>query len=246
MSIPKVFISYSHDSLEHKKWVNDLASKMRNNGIDSILDQWELMPGDDLPHFMETHLASSDYIVMVCTEKYVKKANEGKGGVGYEKMIITSSLLQNIDTNKIIPVIRQFGTSEIPTFLKTKLYINFSKGSDFEFAYDELIRTIHKSPILKKPEIGNNPFKEPSELIEEKSNDGLLEIMGIIVDYFERTTNNYIYYKNIVNDSHISRIYIDIILDEAKEKGFITRDQDGDIWLTARGKKYAIENDLTR
>lgn len=87
MSIPKVFISYSHDSMEHKKWVLELAMRMRNNGIDAILDQWKLNPGDDLPHFMETNLASSDYTIMVCSTKYVEKANSGKGGVGYEKTI---------------------------------------------------------------------------------------------------------------------------------------------------------------
>ena len=76
MSIPKVFVSYSHDSLDHKKWVNELATKMRNNGIDAILDQWDLMPGGDLPHFMETNLENSDYILMICSEVYVKKANE--------------------------------------------------------------------------------------------------------------------------------------------------------------------------
>ena len=43
MNIPKVFISYSHDSLEHKEWVNQLATKMRNHGIDATLDQWELL-----------------------------------------------------------------------------------------------------------------------------------------------------------------------------------------------------------
>ena len=83
MSIPKIFISYSHDSQEHKKWVLDLATRLRNNGVDAIIDQWELRPGDDLPHFMETHLADSDFVVMVCTDKYVKKANAGTGGVGY-------------------------------------------------------------------------------------------------------------------------------------------------------------------
>jgi hypothetical protein len=56
MKIPKVFISYSHDSQEHKKWVLDLATRLRNNGVDAIIDQWELRAGDDLPHFMETHL----------------------------------------------------------------------------------------------------------------------------------------------------------------------------------------------
>jgi hypothetical protein len=57
MKIPKVFISYSHDSQEHKKWVLDLATRLRNNGVDAIIDQWALRAGDDLPHFMETHLA---------------------------------------------------------------------------------------------------------------------------------------------------------------------------------------------
>ena len=244
MSIPNVFISYSHDNLEHKKWVNELATKMRNNGIDSLLDQWDLMPGDDLPHFMETNLEKADFIVMVCTESYVKKANEGKGGVGYEKMIITSNLLQNIDQNKIIPIIKQSGSSNIPTFLKTKLYLNFSKKSEFEFSFDELIRTIHKSPLLKKPKVGNNPFKTASILVEKKSNDGLLELMKLLADDFNSTTTQYTYYENIVSRSNISRIYLDIIISEALDLGYITKDSDADLYLTEKGKHYAIENEL--
>ena len=107
MEIPKAFISYSYDSQEHKKWVLELATRLRNNGIDAILDQFELQAGDDVPHFMETNLAKADKILMICTDRYVQKANEGTGGVGYEKMIITSNLMQNIDESKIIPIIRQ-------------------------------------------------------------------------------------------------------------------------------------------
>ncbi|HDI3175369.1 TPA: toll/interleukin-1 receptor domain-containing protein, partial [Vibrio cholerae] len=103
MTPPRVFISYSHDSAEHKSWVLDFATTLRNRGIDAVLDQWDLKPGDDLPHFMQTELARCDYAILVCTETYVAKANAGKGGVGYEKMIVTSSLLSNIDNNKIIP-----------------------------------------------------------------------------------------------------------------------------------------------
>lgn len=36
MSTPKVFISYSHDTQDHKKWVLDLATRLRNSGIDAI------------------------------------------------------------------------------------------------------------------------------------------------------------------------------------------------------------------
>ena len=54
---PKVFISYSWDTEngddEHKKWVRDLATKLRSHGVDVILDQFDLRLGDDLPFFMK-------------------------------------------------------------------------------------------------------------------------------------------------------------------------------------------------
>lgn len=244
MSIPKVFISYSHDNLEHKKWVLDLAIRMRNNGIDAIIDQWELKPGDDLPHFMETHLASSDKIIMICSEKYVEKANSGIGGVGYEKMIITSSLLRNIDENKIVPIIKQISTNQVPTFLKTKLYIDFSKNDDYEYGFDELIRTIHNSPLYRKPEIGNNPFKEVNDNIVLKSHDGILEIMEIIVRKFENSIQNYILYKDIFQSTNTSRIMLDILLKQSVELGYIELDKEKDIILLEKGKIYAINNKL--
>ena len=173
MRIPKAFISYSHDTLQHKKWVLELATRLRNNGIDATLDQFDLQPGDDVPHFMETHLAAADKILMICTENYVGKANKGQGGVGYEKMIITSNLMKHIDQNKIIPIIKQNGSSEVPTFLKSKLYINFSKEENYEYSYDDLVRAIHNAPLFKKPEIGNNPFKP----IEKEKLDGDIELL---------------------------------------------------------------------
>ena len=78
MKPPRVFISYSHDSAEHKEWVLKFATTLRQRGVDAVLDQWDLKPGFDLPHFMETELASCDYAVMVCSERYVAKANGGE------------------------------------------------------------------------------------------------------------------------------------------------------------------------
>ena len=60
---PKVFISYSHESADHKNWVLRLASDLRRQGVDSILDVWDLKPGDDVARFME-HLASVDRVVI--------------------------------------------------------------------------------------------------------------------------------------------------------------------------------------
>src|SRR3989338_9138291 len=48
ISSPTVFISYSHDSPEHKQWVEDLATRLRNSGVNAILDKWNLEPGSDV------------------------------------------------------------------------------------------------------------------------------------------------------------------------------------------------------
>ena len=42
MPEPVVFVSYSHDSEAHKAWVLKLATDLRSNGVDAILDVWDL------------------------------------------------------------------------------------------------------------------------------------------------------------------------------------------------------------
>jgi len=245
MPIPKVFISYSHDSQEHKKWVLDLATRLRNSGVDAIIDQWELSPGDDIPHFMETHLSNSDYVIMVCTDKYVEKANSGSGGVGYEKMIVTAELLSNIDSNKIVPIIRQYGTRNLPTFLKTKLYVNFSNDDEYEFSFDELLRTFHGAPIFKKPAIGNNPFAKIEDTPSEKSGDAIRELMQIVISDFEKGSD-WTVYKSLLQRIRISRVMLDLIIQDAVSQGLIRLDQQGDIWLETKGKLYAIQHKLIK
>lgn len=243
MVIPKVFISYSHDTLEHKKWVLELASRLRNNGIDAILDQFELQPGDDLPHFMESHLASSNKILMICTEKYVAKANAGEGGVGYEKMIITSNLLKRIDENKIVPIIKQDGTGDLPTFLKSKLYINFSKPDDFELSYDNLVRTIHNSPLFEKPPIGNNPFKP---IAKERLEDDVKLLNTLLVTIIEgqglsNLASAETIRKTIGLSSGLFRVTMSklVNLGHAKWHGGLTF-----VYATDKGVNYAFESGL--
>ena len=96
---------------------------------------------------------------MVCTKRYVQKANAGEGGVGYEKMIMTSSSLSKISANKVIPIVREKGDPSTPIFLATKLYVDFSKDSEIEFALDELLRHLLNAPLYQKPEIGSDPFR---------------------------------------------------------------------------------------
>lgn len=246
MAIPKAFISYSHDSQEHKKWVLDFATRLRNNGVDAILDQWDLKPGDDLPHFMETGLASADRVLMVCTEKYIEKANSGAGGVGYEKMIVTADLLKTIDSNKVIPLIRQNGGHAVPMFLRSKLFLDFSRADQFEFSFDELIRTLHNAPLFEKPAVSNSPFVPTSETPPNRTGDGVLEVMRVVVKHFESHSVDFMTYGYLIRDAPMSRIMFDVYVEQAKSEGLVTQDMDKDLRLTEKGKHYAIQHRLIR
>ncbi|HAS8533423.1 TPA: toll/interleukin-1 receptor domain-containing protein [Vibrio vulnificus] len=242
MTVPKVFVSYSHDTQEHKKWVLDLATRLRNSGIDAVIDQWELGPGDDLPHFMETNLATADRVIMICTERYVEKANSGSGGVGYEKMIITSELLSKIDSNKVIPVIKQDASNDVPTFLKSKLYIDFSKIEDYELSFDDLVRSIHGAPLFKKPEIGNNPFESIDNVAPEKNNDLAMDIFKVIVAQYE-SGENYTLDTDIPLYLNCSRIIYDIHLKKLIHQGLVRLSM-GCVSLEEKGKQFAVNQGL--
>lgn len=79
--LTKVFISYAWESEEHREWVKALANRLLSDGIDAVLDQYDLEPGDRLPQFMEQSVRSSDYVLIVCTPTYKQKADERIGGV---------------------------------------------------------------------------------------------------------------------------------------------------------------------
>lgn len=245
MTIPKVFVSYSHDSQEHKKWVLGLATRLRNVGVDAALDQWDLGPGDDIPRFMERHLALADRVLMICTESYVAKADAGTGGVGYEKMIVTADLLRSIDSNKVIPLIRQKGTHHLPTFLHTKLFLDFSLEDQYELAFDNLTRTLHNAPLFLKPDISNSPFA-PVTGTPKQSGDALQKLMTVAVSIFEAQTEGYIDYASLSGNWPSSRIMLDLLLEQAEAEGLIKRYSGGYLDLTLRGKTYAVENKLVK
>ena len=159
MTTPSAFVSYSHDSPQHKTWVFRLASDLRAHGVDATLDQWDLTPGQDMAAFMERGVTGSTRVILVCTESYVRKAEAGSGGVGYERLIVTAELVQNIDTKKFIPVVRgNPGPKKIPAFLGPRLYIDFSNDAEYAAKLEELLREVLGTPGVAKPPLGPNPF----------------------------------------------------------------------------------------
>jgi hypothetical protein len=166
---PRLFISYSHDDQAHKDWVLMLATRLVANGVDVLLDQWDMRLGSDLPRFMETGLSGADRVLAVCSTAYVDKSNRGQGGVGYEKMVLTGQLMRDITADRIIPVIRNNASSDVlPTFLLSRLYVDFRAEEVFEARYAELLRDIHDLPVAPRPPLGLNPFAQSVPEIEPR------------------------------------------------------------------------------
>lgn len=159
MKPPSVFISYSHDTESHKAWVLKLASDLRGRGVDATLDQWDLVPGQDVTAYMQRGILEADRVLLVCSDKYVRKAEAGVGGVGFERLIVTAEVVQNIETKKFIPLVRSNeGPDFVPRFLGPRLYIDFTRDEDYEAQRDDLLRELLGTPRLTKPPLGRNPF----------------------------------------------------------------------------------------
>jgi TIR domain-containing protein len=52
----RVFISYSHDPKEHDARVLALAERLRGDGLDCVLDQYDPHPAEPWPAWMERQL----------------------------------------------------------------------------------------------------------------------------------------------------------------------------------------------
>ena len=195
---PNVFISYSHDSKEHKEWVLKLASDLRSHGVNAILDQWDLRLGSDLRFFMEHGLSEANMVLCVCSDNYVHKVNDGKGGSGYEGMIMTQTLLSNANAEYIIPVVRNNASvQKVPFALGSKLYIDFTDDAQYIARYQELLERIYGEDSKKKPPLGTNPFSQDlSQQISVKTSIESVKyhspaLDGTVVFHFDNNNGNY-------------------------------------------------------
>lgn len=161
--VKKVFISYSWTTREHEKWVLELAERLMNDGIETILDKWDLEEGHDKYKFMEKMVQdeSINKVLIVCDKGYKEKANDRIGGVGTETQIITPELYNKSSQTKFIPIIAEKGETSfdeyMPHYLKSRIAIDMSNAAVSSNSYEQLIRNIYDKPLYQKPKLGKKP-----------------------------------------------------------------------------------------
>ena len=161
IKIPKVFLSYARTNLEYAESIVEFASTLRDDGIDASLDEWDLKPGNDIYHFMESKIKSeADFVLLMINDEFTEKANKRKDGAGAEVQMIAKELYENVEQGRIIPIIwKRDGEGEIklPNIVESRYYIDLSSDDKFGENYELLLRTLFNKPKNPKTEVGKMP-----------------------------------------------------------------------------------------
>lgn len=166
----KVFMSYSWTSQSHQNQIIEWAERLVADGVDVVLDVFDLKEGQDKYSFMERMVTdeSVTHVLVICDKEYAQKADARRAGVGTESQIISKEVYDKVEQSKFIPVIAEvdeIGEPFLPTFLKTRIWIDFSTPESVNENWERLVRLLFGKPLHEKPALG----KPPAYITEDTS-----------------------------------------------------------------------------
>lgn len=204
-----MFISYSWDSKSHQEWVLHLVNQLRIKGVNATADVFETQSKSiNLYKMMVNHLRDSDYIIIVLTEEFAKKADSFQGGVGFESQLTLPFIKEN--DNKLITIARHQGNLNdvFPFHLEGQHVIDFSNNLTFDEKLEELLYRIYEKEIYHVEPLGEIPTFEskiPSRELNEQQ-DNLNKASPFHVDFSD---------LNLSNSKRITDRDVDLFLKES-------------------------------
>jgi hypothetical protein len=153
-----VFISYTQDTPQHSQEVLHLSNRLRSDGIDCVLDQYEASPPEGWPQWMDREIRKAQFVLMVCTEAYYRRVmGEEQPGIGHGIAWESSLIYHHIysarsQNSKFIPLIFDPAhTRYIPTPIQGATRYCLSSPEGYQQLYTRLIG---QAPAMKPP-LGN-------------------------------------------------------------------------------------------
>lgn len=186
--VPRVFISYTHESVEHANRVLQLANRLRCDGVDADVDQYHHSPPEGWPRWMEERISWANYVFIIVSPTYLARVTgreePGKGlGVRWEGNLIYQHLYQaGANNTKFIPV--GFTHSDldcIPTPLQGATHYLMDDGPSDE--YEAILRRCQGLPRNEKPLLGGEIALPPKE---RKTNVGMFYTSFINLDIWHK------------------------------------------------------------
>ena len=153
---PRVLISYAHSD-DHTSAVLTLADRLRSDGLDAWIDQYEQAPPAGWRAWMEDQLRRADFVLIVASERYRGRA-ESSGplevgrGVRFESTLILDDLYEAGMWNvKYVPVVLlEADRDQVPAPLRSyQRYSLYHPG-----AYERLLRHLTGQPATPAPPVG--------------------------------------------------------------------------------------------
>jgi len=207
METKKLFISYSWSNPDHQQWVIDLATQLRESGVDVILDKWDLKEGHDAYAFMEKMVtdATITKVAIIADQLYAEKADGRKGGVGTETQIISREVYESQEQGKFVLVVSardEEGKPYLPTYYKGRIFIDLSSEDRYAEGFEQLLRWVYDKPLHVKPELGNvpaflseqNPITSGTAALFHRANDAIKNhkphAMGAVEEYLSSFATN--------------------------------------------------------
>lgn len=252
---PKVFISYSQDSVDFADKVLALSNRLRKEGIDAILDQYEEAPPEGWPRWMENNIESSDYVLIVGSSGYLNKASGkvelGVGrGVKWESNIIYQKLYMSDSLNtKFIPVV--FDDNDltyIPSPLQGSTFYNVSTENGFDRLYWRLrgVNSKQKPPLGKLRPLPEKERKTlyVTSMIDIDSWDKAIWRGAAFLMFYDQPP---ILLLPFLNEEYAKKIFADwiqIVGKEDKNNDIRVALVEGDVTNEEKGYYVVIGNDL--
>lgn len=151
----KVFISYGQDNQERVDAAVSFAQKLRNEGVESRIDQFFTHPDKGWPKWMEEQFRWAD-VLLICPSPKFRESfyQEGRAnGALFEGSLISSKLLENgVSFDKIgICLLYEGDKKYIPDILKPSTYYKIYEDS----GYEKIYRWLTEQPALVPLEVGN-------------------------------------------------------------------------------------------
>jgi hypothetical protein len=166
---PRVFVTYSHDSPEHKDQVLRFGTFLRTRvGLDVRLDQWYDNNRRDWSLWAIEHLKDADYVLVIASPEYKRRADgmaapdEGRGAQ-FEAAMLRDALTRDLraETGRILPVVLPGRSiSDIPTFLNAYSTTRYEISEITDAGVADLVAAITGVGRHPMPRLGHWPHTD--------------------------------------------------------------------------------------
>jgi hypothetical protein len=136
--VKKIFLSHSS---KDKFFARRLAEGLRINGIDVWIDEAEIKIGDSLTEKIGKAIETTQYFGVILSENSINSE--------WVKKELQIAIQKELASKKVVVLPILLEPVEIPSFLKDKLYADFTNSDNFDSEFSKILDALSVSPTKR-------------------------------------------------------------------------------------------------